>query len=114
MVEDILRQPRRQVFRHVIAVVGVGAGLAAFARHTPASVRTGQVRREVQIEEVIPEWRAVRGLGRGAGTNCEDIVRAVQLSASLALSTLASVLVFTPWRMVEAELYSHAQPPTAN
>ena len=35
----------------------------------------------------------------------------VQLSASLALSTLASVFAFTPWWMVEAELYFHAQPP---
>ena len=26
----------------------------------------------------------------------------------------ASVLAFTPWRTVEAELYTHAQPPTAN
>ena len=36
----------------------------------------------------------------------------VQLSASLALSTLASVLAFTTWRMVEAERFTHAQPPT--
>ena len=72
IVEDILRQPRRQVFGHVTAVVWVGAGLAAFDRHTPASIRTGQVGRKVQIEEVIPEWRAVRGLGRGAGTNSQD------------------------------------------
>ena len=37
----------------------------------------------------------------------------VKLSASLALNTLASVLAFTPWRMVEAELYTQAQPPVA-
>ena len=30
------------------------------------------------------------------------------------MSTLASVLAFTPRRMLEAELYTHAQPPTAN
>ena len=48
IVEDILRQPRRQVFGHVTAVEWVGAGPAAFDRHTPASIRTGQVGREVQ------------------------------------------------------------------
>ena len=55
-VEDILRQPRRKVFGHVTAVVWVGAGLAAFDRHTSASIRTGQVGREVQIEEVEQVW----------------------------------------------------------
>ena len=75
-VEDILRQPRRQVLRHVTAVVGVGAGLAAFDRHTTASTRTGHVEVEVQIEEVMPEWRAVRGLGGGARANSQDFERA--------------------------------------
>ena len=37
----------------------------------------------------------------------------VQLSASLALSTLASVFAFTPWQVVEAELYTHTQPLVA-
>ena len=73
VVEDILGQPRRQVSGHVAAVVWVGAGLAAFDRHTPASIRIGQVGRKVKIEEVIPEWRAVRGLSRGAGTNGQDL-----------------------------------------
>ena len=63
------------MFGHVTAVVGVGAGLAAFDRHTPARIRPGQVGMEVQIE-VIPEWRAVRGFGRGAGTNCQNFERA--------------------------------------
>ena len=47
-VEDILRQPRRQVFGHETAVVWVGTGLAAFDRHTPASIQTGQFGREIQ------------------------------------------------------------------
>ena len=66
-------KPGRKVFGHITAVVWVGAGLAAFDRHTPASIRTGQVGREVQIEEVIPEWRAVRGLGRGAGPTARTV-----------------------------------------
>ena len=37
----------------------------------------------------------------------------VQFSASLALTTLASVFAVTPWRMVEAELYTHSQSPAA-
>ena len=56
--------------------MGVVADFAAFYRHTPASIRTGQVGRKVQIEEVIPEWRTVRGLSRGAGTNGQYFVRA--------------------------------------
>ena len=48
IVEDILRQPRRQVFGHVAAVVWVGAGFAAFVRHTPASIRTGQAGRKAK------------------------------------------------------------------
>ena len=47
------------------------------------------------------------------GPNARIVDGPVQLSASLALSTLASVFAFTPWRMVEAELYTHAQPPVA-
>ena len=42
VVEDILRQPLRQVSGHVAAVVWVGAGLAAFDRHTPASTEPGR------------------------------------------------------------------------
>ena len=66
----------------------VGAGLAAFDRHTPASIRTEQVGREVQIEEVLPEWRAVRGLGRGAGTNCKDFVRVRSVKRKFGLEYL--------------------------
>ena len=74
VVEDILRQTLRQVSGNVAAVVWVGAGLAAFDRYTPASIRTGQVGRKVQKEEVIPEWRTVR-LHRGAWANGQNFVR---------------------------------------
>ena len=57
-MEKLLRTycviPAGRYFGHVTAVVCVGAGLAAFDRHTPASIRTGQVGRKVQIEEVYP------------------------------------------------------------
>ena len=91
----------------------VGTGCSALDGHAPTSVRTGRVGREFQIGEVAPERRAVRDLGGGAGTDGQDLVRPGQLSASFALSTLASMFAFTSWRMVEAELYTHAQPPTA-
>ena len=65
--------------------MGVATGLAAFYSHTPASIRTGQVGRKVQIEEVVTEWRAVRGLDRGAGTNCEDFVRARPIKRKFGL-----------------------------
>ena len=74
-VEHVLRQPRRYVFGHVPAVVGVGAGFAALVGHTPTSVRTGQVGRGMQIGEVTSERRTVRSLGGGAGTDCQDLVR---------------------------------------
>ena len=73
-VEHVLRQPRRKVFGHSPAVVGVGAGFAALDGHTPASVQTRQVGRGIQIEEVAPERRTVRGLGGKAGTDCQDLV----------------------------------------
>ena len=88
IVEDILRQPRRQVFGHVTAVVWVGAGLAAFDRHTPASMRTGQVGMNVRIEDVIPEWRTIRGLSRGAGTNGQDFVRVHPVKRKFGLEYL--------------------------
>ena len=69
IVERILRQPHRWVFGHVIAVVGVGTGLVAFYHHTSASIQTGQIAREIQME-VIAERRPVRGVGTGAETNC--------------------------------------------
>ena len=56
--------------------MGVGAGFAALDGHTPTSVRTGHVGRGIQIGEVAPERRTVRGLGGGAGTDCQDLVRA--------------------------------------
>ena len=70
MLKTYCVSPAGRCWLHVTAVVGVGTGLAAFYRHTPASIRTGQVGREIQIGEVIAEWRAMRGVSRGAGTNC--------------------------------------------
>ena len=87
-IDHELRQPRRKVLGHVPAVVGVGAGLAAFNCLTPTSVRTGQVGREVQIEEVATEWRAVRGLGGGAGADSHDLVRARPVKREFGLEHL--------------------------
>ena len=44
--------------------------------------------REVQIEEVIPEWRAVRGLGNGAAPNCQDFGRARPVQRKFGLEYL--------------------------
>ena len=49
---------------------GLAQGFAASYYHEPASIRTGQVGREILIEEATAERRAVRGVGREAGTNC--------------------------------------------
>ena len=57
----------------------VGEGFAVLDDQTPASVRTGQVGREIQVEEVTLERRTVLGLGGGAGTDIKDIIRARQV-----------------------------------
>ena len=93
--------------------MGVGAGFAALNGHTQTTVRTGHDRRQIQIEEVAPERRTVRGLGGGAGTACQDLVRARPVKREFVLESLASVFAFTPWRMAEAELYTHVQPTVA-
>ena len=63
------------MFWHVPAVVGVGAGFAVFDGHTPTSVRTGQVGREIQIEDAAPERPIVRGFGGGESTDGQDLIR---------------------------------------
>ena len=68
--------------------MGVGAGFAALDGHAPTSVRTGQVGRDIQIEEVAPERRTVRGLGGGAGTDCQDLVRARPVKREFGLEYL--------------------------
>ena len=66
----------------------VGTGFAALDGHTPTSVRTGQVGREIKIQEVTPERRAVRGLGGGAGTDGQDLVRARSIKREFGLEYL--------------------------
>ena len=68
--------------------MGVGAGFAAVDGHTPTSVRTGKVGREIQIEEVAPERRTVRDLGDEAGTDCQDLVRARPVKREFGLEYL--------------------------
>ena len=92
--------------------MGVGPGFAALDGHTATNVRTGRVGREIQIKQVASERRTVRGLAAEQGKTARILCGTIQLSASLASSTLASVLIFTPWLMIEAEMYTHAQPST--
>ena len=77
--------------------MGVCAGLEAFNLHTPTSILTGQIGREIQIEEVASEWRAVRGLGGGAGTDCQDLVRGRPVKLEFSLEHLGvRVRLHTP------------------
>ena len=64
------------MFGHAPAVVEVGAGFAALDGHSPTSVRTGQDGREIQVDEVTPERRTVRGFGGGARTDFQDLLPA--------------------------------------
>ena len=99
------------MFGNITAVVGVGAGFAALDCLTPTSVPTGQVGREIQIEELDNEQRTVWCIGGGTGTDCQDLVPARRVKrATLVMRTLALVIAFTLWRMGETELYTHAQP----
>ena len=68
--------------------MGVGTEFAALDDHTPTSVRTGQVGREIQIQEVAPERRTVRGLGGEARTDCQDLVRAWPVKREFGLEYL--------------------------
>ena len=68
--------------------MGVGAGVAALDGHTPTSVRAGQVGREIQLGEVAPKRRTVRGLGGGTGTDCQDLVRARPVKREFGLECL--------------------------
>ena len=47
-----------------------------------------------------------------AGSTARILKGPFQLRDSFVLSTVASVSFLAPWRMVEAELYTQAQPPT--
>ena len=87
-VEHVLCQPRLWAFGRVPAIVGVGAGFAALDIHTPTSVRTGRVGREIHIEEVAPERRTVWGLGVGAGTASQNLVRARPVKREFGLKYL--------------------------
>lgn len=49
----------------------------------------------------------------GKGPTPRILYGSVHLSTSPALITVASVFAFMPWRTVESELYTDAQPPTA-
>ena len=74
LFEYVLRQPIQEVLRHVAAVVGVGAGLAALDGGTAVRICAGHVCGEVQIEEFIPQGGGVRCVARGAGADRKDLV----------------------------------------
>ena len=76
IVEHVRRQPIRKVLRHVVAVVAVGAGLAALDGDAAVGIRAGHVCGEVQIKELIPERGTVRCVARGAGADGKDLVGA--------------------------------------
>ena len=62
VVENVLRQPRWKVLRHDAIVVGVGAGLAAVNLSALASTSARHIGRSIQIQELCPERRSVRGV----------------------------------------------------
>ena len=68
--------------------MGVGTGFAALDGRSPTSVRPRQVGREIQIKEVAPERRAVRGLGGGAGTDGQELVWARPVKREFGLEYL--------------------------
>ena len=87
-LEHVLRQPIRKVLRHVAAIVGVGAGLAALDGDAAVSIRAGHVCGEVRVEEFIPERGTVRCVTKGAGADGKDLVGLRPISANLVLTPL--------------------------
>ena len=75
VVERTLRQPRQYAFGHVAAVGDISTWLAVFDRHSLVSIRTSQVGRQIEMEDVIAERRAFRGVGIRSRINCLDLVR---------------------------------------
>ena len=75
-VEHVLRQPIRKILGHVVAVVGVGAGLTALDGDAAVRIRAGHVCGEFQIEKFFPERGTVRCVARGAGADGKDLVEA--------------------------------------
>ena len=95
IVEHVLRQPIRKILRHIAAVVGVGAGLAALDGDAAVSICAGNVCGEVQIEEFNHEQGPVWCVAREAGAD-RKYLGPVQLSSRLVLSILTSVPAFAP------------------
>ena len=54
------------------------------------------------------------GSRQRTGTNCEDFLRAHLVKRKFGLEYLGVRVSLPPWRMVEEEFYTQAQPPTAN
>ena len=89
-IEHVLRQPIRKILtnRHVDAVVGVGAGLAALDGDAAVRICAGHVCGEVQIEEAISERGTFRCDARGAGADGKDLAGARPIYREFGLEHL--------------------------
>ena len=103
-VKDVGGDASRQVLWYVIGVVRVPAGLASNDGDAAVGVASRQVRRKVEVEELVVERTAVRGVGDRSGAHGEDFERANPVNGKLVLSTVASVSFLAPCRMVAAVL----------
>lgn len=104
------RQPVRETRKLPAAVVGVVTRAASLEGDVAVRICAEFVRGNNQIDKSIPEGGYVRCVAIGAGADRKHLVGAHSTERKrLSLSTLASVPAFTPWRIVQAVLYSQAQ-----
>ena len=84
-VKDVGGEAGRKVFWYVVGVVRVPAGLASNAGDAAVGLASRQVRRKVQVEELVVKRTAVRGVGGRSGAHCEDFERAHPIKGELGL-----------------------------
>ena len=98
---------------HVVSIIGVGAGFATC--HSDAKFRSvaGQVRGEVNIQQLVSKEASVGVSATEKGPIAIILKPPFQISMSFSLKTLLSALFCIPCRMVVVMLYTQTHPPAA-
>ena len=81
-------QTIRKILRHVVVVVGVGAGLAALDGDAAVRICAELVCGEIQMQEIISEEKTVRCVSRGTEAAREDLVRIRSVERKFGLKHL--------------------------
>ena len=60
------------MFEHIVSVVTDVAGHASSHSYAGFCFKTGQVQRDVEIQQLVLDWASIRGVSRLRGTNSND------------------------------------------